>query len=248
MAGYEYNFQIDVFTPDTIPMARLAQYMAALADLVGFKESTHFVRMDAGSTRLVSRVDAQDAPKVDTRLAAVTSLDPPQGSAKAFKTLDDMLAEDNAVGEITGPEGAVIIPFPGRTRPKALTFPAFRQEGSIDGQIVSIGGRDKTAHIILQDGAISYSNIELPRGVARDLAKYLYGPKIRLFGNGRWERHPDGAWKLLSFTVNRHEVLDDAPLSNVLTDIRAEPGNGLMMGEGIYAELMSLRLGEDELH
>jgi hypothetical protein len=248
MADNEYTFRIDVFTPETIPMARLAQYMAALAELVGYKESTHFVRVQAGSACLVSRVDIQDAPKVDSRLTAVNSVAPPQGAAKAFKTLDDMLAEDNAVGELAGPAGAVIIPFPGRTRPKALAFPAFRQESSIEGQIVSIGGRDKTAHIILQDGTISYSNIELQRVVARDMAKYLYGPKVRLFGNGRWERHPDGAWKLLNFTVDRHEVLDDAPLSDVLSIIRGLPGNDLLTNREMHADMMALRLGEEEIN
>jgi hypothetical protein len=248
MAENEYTLRIDAFTPESIPMARLAQYMAALADLVGFKDSTHFVRLEPGSACLVSRVDIHDVPKVDSRLAAVMSDAPPQGTTKAFKTLDDMLAEDNAIGEITGPAGAVIIPFQGRMRPKALTFPAFRQECSIDGQIVSIGGRDRTAHVILQDGAISYSNIELQRGVARELAKFLYGPKVRLFGNGRWERHPDGAWKLLNFTVDRYEVLDEASLADVLSSIRAAPGNDLMTNEESYAQMISLRLGEDEIH
>lgn len=247
MSSNEYTFRIDVFTPDTLPMARLAEYIAALADLIGHKESTHFARIEEGSARLVSRVEEQDAPKVQRRLEAVTSASPPQGAAKAFKILDDMLAEDNAVGEVIGPAGAVIIPFPGRARPKALTFPAFRQDGSIDGHIVYIGGRDKTAHVTLQDCGLTYTNIDLNRDVARELAKHLYGPKIRLFGSGRWERHPEGAWKLLGFTVDRYEVLDDAPLGDVLADIRSIPG-GDQMGAGAYDELMALRVGDGEIH
>lgn len=247
MSSNEYTFRIDVFTPDTLPMARLAEYLAALADLIGHKESTHFARIEKGSARLVSRIEEQDAPKVQRRLEAVTSATPPQGTAKAFKSLDDMLAEDNAVGEVIGPAGAVILPFPGRMRPKALTFPAFRQDGSIDGQIVNIGGRDKTAHVTLQDGGMTYTNIDLNRDVARELAKHLYGAKVRLCGSGRWERHPDGAWKLLAFTVDRYEVLDDAALGDVLADLRSIPGNGLLR-EGAYSDLMALRLGEDEVH
>lgn len=247
MSSNEYTFRIDVFTPDTLPMARLAEYMAALADLFGHKESTHFARIEEGSARLVSRVEEQDSPKVERRLEAVANSNAPHGAAKAYKILDDMLAEDNAVGEVIGPKGAVIIPFPGRARPKALTFPAFRQDGSIDGQIVSIGGRDRTAHVTLQDSGITYTNIDLSRDVARELAKHLYGTKVRLFGSGRWERHPEGAWKLLSFTVDRHELLDDAPLVAVLAEIRSIPDSSYM-GEEAYNELMALRLGEDEIH
>lgn len=247
MSSNEYTFRIDVFTPATLPMARLAEYMAALADLIGHKESTHFARIEEGSACLVSCVEEQDAPKVQQRLESVMSPVPPQGAAKAFKTLDDMLAEDNAVGEVIGPAGAVIIPFPGRTRPKALTFPAFRQDGSIDGQIVSIGGRDKTAHVTLQDSGLTYTNIDLNRHLARELAKHLYGTKVRLFGIGRWERHPEGAWKLLAFTVDRYEILDDAPLGAFLAEIRSIPGSGLA-SEGAYEDLMALRLDEGEIH
>ncbi|HZL00812.1 MAG TPA: hypothetical protein VFC47_13045 [Caulobacteraceae bacterium] len=57
----EYTLWIDVFTLDTLPMSRLAQYLGALADLIGFKETTHFVRVEAGSARVVTRVESQDA-------------------------------------------------------------------------------------------------------------------------------------------------------------------------------------------
>jgi hypothetical protein len=248
VANNEYTFRIDVFTPDTLPMARLAEYMAALAELIGSEASTHFVRLDPGSARVVARIEEQDAPKVLRRLSVVEGPSAALGVAKAFRVLDDLLAGDNAVGEVISPEGAVIIPFPGRERPKPLAFPAFRQDGALDGEIVSIGGKDKTAHIILRDGAITYSNIELTHALAKELAKYLYGPKVRLIGRGRWERHPDGAWKLLNFSVDRYDVLDNAPLSEVLADIRGIPDNGLMGDPAIYDELMSLRLGDDGIH
>ncbi len=248
MANNEFTLRIDVFTPDNIPMARLAEYMAALANLVGHQDSTHFVRLEPGSVCLVSRVEDQDIPKVRQRLEAVEKPIATPAAIKAYKILDDMLAADNAVGEVIGPEGKIIIPFPGRTRPKPLAFPAFRQDGSLEGEIVSIGGKDHTAHVILRDGPLIYSNIELSHELAKNMARYLYGPKVRLFGRGRWERHPDGAWKLLAFSVDRYDVLDDAPLSQVLTDIRSVPNNGLMADAAIYDELISLRLGEDDLH
>lgn len=243
----EYTLRIDSFTPATMPMARLAEYMAALADLVGFKETTHFERIESGSARLVSWIEQQDAPKVEQRLLSANAGKPPKDVERAFKFLDDMLAADNAIGELINPAGHVLIPFPGRTRPKLLTFPAFNQDGSIDGQIVKIGGRDKTAHITLQDGAITYANIELNRDLARQLAPHLYGSKIRLFGTGLWERHPEGSWRLCRFTVDRHEMLDDSPLTEVLAEIRAA-GTALKDKHEIYKELMDLRLGKDEVH
>lgn len=248
MADYEYTFRIDVFTPETIPMARLAEYLAVLADLVGHNQSTHFARLEPGSARLVYKIDPVDAIKVEHRLALTGTPNAPRDLNKAFAALDSMLANDNAVGELTNPEGGVIIPFLGRDQPKVLNFPSFRQDGSIDGQIVSIGGKDTTAHVILQDGTVSYSNIKLTREMARKLRVYLYEQKVRLVGSGRWERNPDGAWKLLDFTVDRFEILDDSSLSEVLASVRDIPGNGLNNNSGVYDELMSLRRGGEEIH
>jgi hypothetical protein len=248
MNNYEYTFRIDAFTPETIPMARLAEYLAVLAKLVGHNHSTHFERLEAGSACVVYKIDTVDATKVEKRLARTGQPDAPTDLNKAFEHLDNLLADDNAVGELRGSAGAVIIPFPGRDRPKVLSFPAFRQDGSIDGQIVSIGGRDMTAHIILQDGVITYSNIKLPREMARQLRSYLYEQKVRLHGRGRWERSPDGSWKLLDFTVSNFQILNDASLTDVLETLREIPDNELISSPNIYDELMSLRLGDEELH
>lgn len=247
MNPVEYVFRIDAFTPDTIPMARLAEYMAALAKLVGSIEHTHFVRVDSGSARLVHKVEAVDIPKVRDRLKEVAGGTGPKDAQVAYQRLDDLLANDNAVGELIEETGRVVLPFPGRTRPKALTFPAFRQNGSVDGQVVSIGGKDMTAHAILQDGEITYSNLSMKRDLARELGRLLYGPKIRLIGSGRWERHPDGSWKLLEFRVDHFEPLDERPLDEVLRDLRTLPNNGLVE-EGAYHDVLALRSDDGMLH
>lgn len=244
MQDTEYTFKIDVFTPDTLPMARLAKYLAALADLVGHTDSTHFVAIEKGSAKLVHKVEAPDVPKVDRRLGDLAQGFGPKDAVRAFRTLDDLLADDNAVGELSR-SGAVVIPFPGRTRPRPLTFPAFRQVGTIEGQVVSVGGRDSSAHVILQDGGTTFSGCTLTRELARQLAQHLYGPKVRLAGEGRWERHPDGSWKLLDFKVDRFDVLDDATLVDVLGDLR---GLNPIDSAAAFDELMSIRVGDGEVH
>lgn len=247
MEGTEYTFKIDAFTPDTIPMARLAEYMAALADLIGHKDSTHFVRLTEGSAKLVHRIEATDAPKVERRLREVIDGTPAKEACRAFSRLDELLADDNATGELQVTGGALVIEFPGRTRPKRLTFPPFRQDGSIEGQLVSVGGRDTSAHAILQDGAVTFTGCTLSRELARDLGKHLYGPKIRFTGNGRWERQVDGAWKLLDFRVDHFDVLDNSPLPEVLNDLRALPSK-IANNPNAYYEMMNLGLDDGETH
>jgi len=245
MKSVEYVFHIDVFTPDTLPMARLAEYLAELAKLIGHREHTHFLRVEAGSARLVHKVDAVDAPKVETRLHSVSIGDGPQEAQAAQKKLEEMLANDNAVASFQDVEtGRVLVPFEGRLRPKPVVFPPFRENTTVDGQLVSIGGRDPTAHAILQDGDTFHTGLTMKREVARDLSQLLYGPQVRLHGNGRFERLPNGVWKMTEFRVDRFEQLDPQPLTEALRDIRAMPGNGLN-DEDVY-HAMAAQRGEKE--
>lgn len=244
MESTEYVFRIDAFTPSTLPMSRLAEYMTQLAELLGHQEHTHFVRLEEGSAKVVHRVDAVDAPKVEERLRSVSFGGGPKDARRAYHKLDTLLANDNAIGSLDGPVG---IDFPGRLRPKALAFPSFRQDGAIEGQVVSVGGRDETAHVILQDHGVTYSNCSLNRELARKLAQLLYGPKVRLIGSGRWERQSEGVWKLLDFRVDRFEQLDESSLTDVLSDLAAIDENGLMH-DAAASEILSLRGGEGRPH
>lgn len=241
MKSVEYVFRIDVFDPETLPMGRLAQYLAALAKMFGHEEHTHFVRVERGSAKLRTAVDAVDAPKVETRLNGLRLGDGPREALAAKQALDDLLANDNAVGTLTEGDGdRVVMAFPGRTRAKVLTFPPFREDTSIDGVLVSIGGRDTTAHAQLQDGETLHVGVTMPRALARILAPLLYGPTLRLHGNGRFERLASGVWKMTDFRVDRHEILDDRPLHEVLEAARAVPGNGLMDPEA-YRDIAAFR-------
>ena len=58
----EYRFVIDAYRPDTLPMARLAEYMGELARLLGRLDQVHFVRLEEGSTALVQRVEPRLRP------------------------------------------------------------------------------------------------------------------------------------------------------------------------------------------
>jgi len=246
MNPVEYVFRIDAFTPDTLPMSRLAEYLAALAKLLGHSEHTHFVRVEEGSAQLVHKVDAVDAPKVETRLNNVRLGQAPNDAAKAQKELENLLANDNALGALTErATGKVVVPFLGRNRVRPMVFPPFREDTAIQGQVVSIGGRDSTAHAQLQDGDTIHTNLSMTREIARQLAPLLYGPMIRLHGSGRFERQADGVWKMLNFQVDRFEKLDDRPVKEALNGLRRIEGNRLMDREA-YWDSRSWNQGEAE--
>jgi len=52
-----YTLYVEAYTPETIPMARLAQYMQNLAAMLGHDAAVHFETLKPGSTQIVSRID-----------------------------------------------------------------------------------------------------------------------------------------------------------------------------------------------
>ena len=60
-------FYIDAYSPETIPMAKLAEYMSDLAALLGRENAVHFAGLEKGSTKLAVRVEFEDVPKVTMR-------------------------------------------------------------------------------------------------------------------------------------------------------------------------------------
>ena len=246
---HEYKFKIDAYTPDTIPMARLAEYMLDLATLLGEKEHVHFVRLEEGSTTGVQKLDRESYPKVSVRISTinVTEGEGPEDALRAFKAIDRRLAEDNAVGHLYADDGAELIHFPGCEKAKPLTFGAFNQPGSLDGLLIKIGGKDETVPVHLLEGNVTYI-CNATREMARRLAPHLFAATLRVHGTGRWERNAEGAWNLKRFNITDFEVLEDAPLSAVVKCLRQVPGNGWKEIDDPYAELQRLRQGPDEVH
>ena len=242
----EYRFIIDAYSPDTLPMARLAEYMGELARLLGRVDQVHFVRLEEGSTVLVQRVEPEAAPDVTGRLHALRQDDPPEDAAKAFTALNRYLADDNATGILQENDGAEVIRFPGREEPAPLTFGAFNQTGVLDGILIRIGGRDDTVPAHLRDGdTIHLCNAT--REMARRLAVHLYGPPLRVHGDGRWERDADGCWVMKRFNIKSFDELDDTPLGEVAQRLRDVEGSGWKEIEDPTAELRHLR-GLEEAH
>src|SRR5437870_424459 len=111
----EYQFDIDAFTPLSLPMKRLYEYMADLIDLFAHEDHVHFLRVDEGSAKPSVMVDSHVVAKVERRLMAVAAASASARAMAAYTSLNDKLFDDDAVAELTGPNGK-ILHFPGRER------------------------------------------------------------------------------------------------------------------------------------
>lgn len=118
-------------------------------------------------------------------------------------------------------------------------FTAVRQYGSIDGIINRIGGKDDTIHVTLEMERRQVSGCYTTRAVAKELRHVLFEP-VRLRGRGKWSRDGDGNWSLDDFKIESFEALSDAPLSQVLTELRSIPTEWT---DESYDELGGIRHG-----
>jgi len=223
-------------------MERLAEYMLQFAKLLGEPEHVHFIDVNAGSAVLRARVEEVVLSKVERRLSEALRGQGDVVALKALQSLDDLLAEDNAVGQLLDDGGAEIIAFPGRNRPKPLEYGPFREDGVLEGMIIKIGGKGASVPIWLQDGETVYKNCTARRPLARKLAKHYDAGLLRVSGSGSWMRLATGAWLMRSFEIKDFEVLDDAPLAEVIRRLHGVEGSD--WGDDPLSDLARLRTGE----
>jgi len=225
---------IDAFTPNTLPMSRLAEYLKPFAAMLGSEANVHFEKLAEGSAQCHAFADLAAAPKVNERLRAIPSGTAPKPAMRAYTEIDDLLAKDNAIGYVAI-GGQNVIEFPGRRRAEQEIIGPVRRSTSIDGQVYSIAGKDETINIHLRNGDDDLRCV-VPVALARKLGPHLLGAFVRLFGSGLWSRI-NGEWQMKTFTADDFVVLDDAPLQGTLASI------GKVL-EGTSADLVASTIGE----
>jgi len=244
-----YRFRIsESYTPETIPMERLAEYMRAFAKLLGEQHAVHFDGIVDASVGLVARVDVPARPKVADRLAALKAGRAARDVQQAFDELDKMLREDNAIGSLDDGEDPVILPFPGKMREVPQVYGPFLRDGDVQGQIVSIGGRDSTVHVQLLDRQKVITGIEISRELALKLKEHLYGATVRLHGRGKHTRGQDGRWRLEAFRAHSFEMLNDTSLVEVIEHLQSVPGSEWGLSADPAAEILAMRRDDETAH
>jgi hypothetical protein len=238
----EFRLKIEAYTPETMPMERLAAYLSELAEMLGEGKSVHFVRLEPGSTSIIHKIEREAVPKVKARTNSLRRGIGPRDSVRAYRKINKMLREDNGSAVWKDEKTAAdIIIFPGRDDAEEQVN-GITQRSSIDGEVVRIGGMQNIVPIMLkyeQDELTGFSGCWASKSVAKDLAKRLFEP-VRLFGTGKWNRNDEGIWKLDVFRVDSFEALKIDPLSVAINELRSIQGG---WESSSYEELAYLRGG-----
>jgi hypothetical protein len=238
----EYRFEIDTFTPETIPLSRLAQYLGDLARMMGESANVHLVRVDKGSTIPVIKVDWEAEPKVRDRLRAVKFNEGPLEAQRAYKEINRRLVEDNANGVLIDPSSTKVIRFPGRSGANQPEFGPITQPGVFQGIPIKVGGERDPVPVHLEDGDETHI-VLAPRRIAKQIAPHLFTSILRVEGKGRWLRNKMGEWEMLGFTATGFEVLPDGDLRSNVDALRAIPA-AWKDSDDPLADLMALRTAE----
>ena len=238
----EYRFEIDAFTPETIPLARLSQYLADVARMMGQEASVHLSRVAKGSTVPVISVDWEAEPKVRERLHAVKVNEGPAEARRAYKEINKRLVEDNANGVLIDPASTKVIRFPGRDGANQPQFGPISQSGVFQGTPIKIGGENDPVPIHLEDGDEKHI-VSASRRIAKQLSPHLFTSVIRVEGTGRWQRNRMGDWEMLSFIVAGFDVLHEGDFRSNVEALRAIPAAWKDSVDPL-ADLIALRTGE----
>lgn len=237
----EYRFEIDAFSPTSIPMSRLAEYVSDLAKLFGNNNSVHLLKIDQGSTVPVVMVEWEAEPKVRDRIRAIKHHEAPEEAQQAAKDIDRRLLQDNAKGILVDPVGSKILRFPGRENATKLEFGPVNQAGVFQGVPIKVGGENDPVPVHLEDGKNKFI-VLARRSLAKDIAQHLFTSVVRVEGIGRWIRHTDGEWEMLSFHASSFKVIEDADIRKNISELRELPGEWKKL-EDPLAELERIRRG-----
>lgn len=235
----EYRFKIEAFTPETMPMARLAEYIKELAEILGEPKDVHLIALEPGSTVLIHRIEHEAIPKVRERANAVRRGDAPRDPLVAYRKVNQMLREDNGRAVFQqGKRGPRILEFPGRDEVEE-SFANIKQSGTIEGFVIRVGGTGDSIPILLESEGRQIAGCHTNRQIAKDLAKCLFEP-VRVGGMGYWIRDAEGEWALRHFRIATFEQLEDMPLSTALTKLRSIDAE---WDEDAYDDVMADRHG-----
>lgn len=235
-----YDFRIDAWKPETLPMARLAEYLAKLSLMFGNKEHVHFLKVRKGSAIPEIAVDFETAPKIAARLKLVGKPDAPPELKNVNRDINHMLREDNASATLKFKHGAVVIKFPGRKTPLTEEV-VVHEQGDLDGIIIRVGGKDDSVPVWVEGEGKEIYKCQANRDLARQLAAHLFGDPVRVAGKGQWCRTPERKWELEKFEIKSFEVLDAVPLEQLIEELRQVEGNLWNEMEDPQAELRKLR-------
>lgn len=219
----ELSFVIPGYTPETMPLNRLIEYLQQLSVVLGDPENLHLIEIRESSCAPTFHVPKAVALEAHDRAYKVSRGDGTKKQVDAFNRVSRMLrrdARDAGKPAVLRSPRKVILEIP--VAPDDLgVLSGVRQSSTVDGQLIRVGGAGDDATLQVQDldGHIM-SGFTAKRALAKELARLMWEP-VRLSGVGQWGRSEDGAWSLERMQVQSYELLEEEALGVTLEKLRS---------------------------
>lgn len=216
----EFLFEIDI-PVRTLPMARLAAYVADLAMMLGQEEHVHLIEIRESSTVLVPIVDEIAFQKVQKQVISIRNGSAPKTTMKMYDAIDSKLAEDSASAVLRGAYGTVV-QFPGNSnKPVSEDIGPVIEPDTIDGEIIQIGGRDETISVYIREKHETPVICTTTRDKGRSLAQLIF-QQVRVKGQATWVR-ANNKWKRTHFYIDSWSELTERSLESTIQQLRDVP-------------------------
>lgn len=233
----EWVFKIEGHhTPATLPMARLAEYLAELSGLYGHADQVHFTSIKEGSATIHHEIEKPIEFAVGLRLVAARAGAKDAKVRRPYQKLCRMVAEDGGTGILSNQHG-VMLHFQAEPE-EALQI---QESGELAGELIALGGPNESAPVQIQSARVKYP-CRAKRELIKEMAPYIF-QSVRVRGEGTWVSEKSG-WRLVAFSIHGFEPLRDRRLTDVINELRALPGNRWNAMEDPMGEAHRLRYGK----
>ena len=217
----ELAFVIPAYTPETMPLDRLLQYLQQIGDVVGVAHDMHLVRIEPSSTKPVFKMPVPVAIQARAMASSVQRGDGTLRQRAAYNRIRQMVRRDGGKPATLNDRRGVIIDFP--PTPEVGPISGVRQPTTFDGELLRVGGAGEYTPILMRDLAGEvYSGFSASRVLAKEMAPRLFEP-IRVNGIGSWDRGKDGDWTLAKMLIQTYEPLPNEDLGELLREFRSAP-------------------------
>lgn len=234
-----FKFTVPGYSPETMPLDRLMEYLRELGVVLGNPGDLHLVGVEKGSTRPVLAMRHDVAVKARHHAREVAEGGGSARRREAYHSIRRMVAQDGGKPAVLkAPRGAIILKFLSVDIGLDQVINALRQPTSIEGTLVRIGGIGENAQLLIQDmdGRV-IAGCTASRTVAQAMAHLIYHP-IRVSGIGSWHRTEEGKWEVARLHVQTFEPLDEAELEDVVAKLQ---GLNVSWPEDTIDQLQAIR-------
>jgi hypothetical protein len=215
----EYRLKITAYSPETMPMRRLAEYLADVAIVLGEESHVHLVGVESSSTCPVMLIDWEAEPKVIDRVHKVRNGEGPEEARRAMTNINARLRKDNASADLINPQRSSVLEFPGARAEQPLEWPSINQAATLYGVPVWVGGKTEQSNIDLEDGQNEWKCVAT-RAKAMEIAHHLYRTTLRVNGKGRWRKTPGSTWELERFVIEDFEPMSPTGIVETIEELR----------------------------